>query len=178
MLSLCAAGTSPAALVGRIIVQPVSYLLLGGWSAQLSGEPSQIGCGHVSSCLPITRPDIGSCCALTRRAAFSSTILKLLLNTLRHLWRRILCFWSISEELIRRRHAVGRSAYVVDGSRGGNHTRRRSSRSCGESRRPSTEARWRNQVGSTDGATRGTSCWGASGLGRLRARFATVLRPI
>ena len=75
------------------------------------------------------------------RAAFSSTILKLLLNTLRHLWRRILCFWSISEELIRRRRAVDRSAYDADGSRGGNHTRRRSSRSCGESRRLSTEAR-------------------------------------
>ena len=82
---------------------------------------------------------------LTRRAVFSSTILKLRLNTRRYLWRRTQCFWSISEELIRRRHAAGKSACDVDGSSGGNHTRRRSSRSCGESRRPSTEAWWRNQ---------------------------------
>jgi hypothetical protein len=50
------------------------------------------------------------------------------------------------------------SSHDLDGSSDGNHTRRRSSRSCGESRRLSTEAWWRDQVWSTDGAPRDTGC--------------------
>jgi hypothetical protein len=48
-------------------------------------------------------------------------------------------FTDVSAELIRRHRVAGRSAHDADGSRGGNLTRKLSSRSCGGSRRLSTE---------------------------------------